>query len=155
MKVSELAERAGTTAKTIRFYEAEGVLPLPARSENGYREYSDDDICRVRIVVALRRLGLEPDESGRLASMCVGGDCDGMAQQLVVRIARRRMDVAAARAELDHLEAELAGLERALASGASTDHLCTGKEESRDVVLRVRTVPARYSLPLSPLTGER
>jgi DNA-binding transcriptional MerR regulator len=45
MKVSELAEKAGTTATTIRFYEAEGILPAPPRQPNGYRTYDATDLA--------------------------------------------------------------------------------------------------------------
>src|SRR5262245_43075747 len=127
MRISELARRTGVTTASVRFYEAEGVLPAPERAGNGYREYDEDDVCRLRIVVALRKLGLDPEESGRLAALCVGGQCDVMADQLRARVGRQRDIVAAARAELDHLEAELAGLDRALQSGEDTN-LCPGKE---------------------------
>jgi MerR family transcriptional regulator, copper efflux regulator len=50
MKVSELARRAGTTAKAIRFYEAEGVLPVSPRAPNGYRQYDASDLCRTRVL---------------------------------------------------------------------------------------------------------
>ena len=129
VKVSDLAERAGVTPSAIRFYETQGILPEPARAENGYREYGDTDLCRLRIVVALRGLGLDLPESGRLAAMCAADDCKGMADQLTGRLADRRREVAAARVELDHLDGELAALERALTSGQSRNTLCPGKED--------------------------
>src|SRR5262245_3400713 len=124
MKVSELAEMAGTTPKTIRFYEAEGILPAPLRKENRYRDYSDEDVCRVRVVVALRGLGLELAESGRLADLCATGHCDVMAEDLIVRVAERRRAVAAAMAELVHLDGELAAVERTLAGEPPRSTLC-------------------------------
>jgi DNA-binding transcriptional MerR regulator len=124
MKVSELAERASTTAKTIRFYEAEGTLPAPPRRPNGYRAYADEDLCRVRVVVALRGLGLDLAESGRLAELCSTGRCDEMAGDLGARVAERRRAVAAAVAELQHLDQELARIERSLASGDPEPALC-------------------------------
>ncbi len=129
MRVSELAERAGITSAAIRFYEAEGILPAPPRAPNGYRDYAEPDVCRLRIVVALRGLGLDLAESGRLAGMCAEGECDDMAGELSGRLVARRREVAAARAELDHLDSELAALERALVSGQPRDLLCPGKED--------------------------
>jgi MerR family transcriptional regulator, copper efflux regulator len=128
MKVSELARRAGTTPKALRFYEAEGVLPAPPRAPNGYREYSEVDLCRTRVLVALRGLGLPLDERGRLATLCAAERCDEMSTQLLDRVRDRRAAVAAARAELDHLERELSNLEAALASGQPKANLCLGKE---------------------------
>ncbi len=58
MKVSELARRAGVAPSAVRFYEEIGVLPPAARRDNGYREYGDEALARLRLVVALRRLGL-------------------------------------------------------------------------------------------------
>jgi DNA-binding transcriptional MerR regulator len=129
MRVSELAGRVGTTAKTIRFYEAEGVLPAPPRRENGYRDYDEADVCRTRLVIALRALGLELSEAGRLAELCVTGRCDTMLDDLGTRVAERRRAVAAARAELAHVDAELASVERMLATGQPHPTLCLGKEE--------------------------
>lgn len=129
MKVSELAERAGTTAKTIRFYEAEGILPAPARSPNGYRDYREADVCRTRVLVTLRNLGIDLPEAGRLADLCATGHCDDMTELLASRIPERRRGVAVAIAELTHLDAELASLERTLASGDPQTTLCLGKEE--------------------------
>jgi DNA-binding transcriptional MerR regulator len=129
MKVSELAERAGTSATTIRFYEAEGVLPAPPRRANGYRDYDNADVCRTRVLVSLRNLGLELTEAGRLATMCASGRCDETSTGLAARIPERRREVAAAMAELAHLDAELASIEHALASGETPTALCSRKEE--------------------------
>ena len=128
MRVSELASRAGVTAKAIRFYEAEGVLPAPPRAANGYREYDDADLCRLRLLVSLRGLGLRLAESGRLASLCAADQCDEMAVELLDRVRERRAAVAKARAELDHLATELASLEAALDGSQPKQSCCLGKE---------------------------
>lgn len=135
MQVSELANRAGTTPKTIRFYEAAGVLPSPPRRANGYREYGEQDLCRTRLVVTLRGLGLELNESGRLAQLCATGSCDEMAGDLAVRVAERRQAVATAMAELAHLEAELAAIATGLVNGEPQESLCTGKEVANAAAL--------------------
>jgi DNA-binding transcriptional MerR regulator len=129
MKVSELAELAGTTAKAIRFYEAEGILPPPPRADNGYRTYGDDDVCRTRVLVTLRNLGLDLPEAGQLAQLCASGQCDDMSGRLAARIPERRRAVAVAMAELAHLDAELAALERALVSDQPEATCCIGKED--------------------------
>lgn len=48
MNVSEVARRAGIAPTAVRFYERRGVLPAAARRDNGYREYTDDDLCQPR-----------------------------------------------------------------------------------------------------------
>src|SRR5262245_270159 len=85
MKVSELAKRAGIAPSAIRFYEAEGILPTAARGATGYRNDDEDDLCRVRVLVSLRALGLDLREAGRLADQCSTGRCDLMAENLLPR----------------------------------------------------------------------
>ena len=124
MRVSEFARAVGITPAAVRWYESEGVLPAAPRARNGYREYTEDDLCRLRLVVTLRGLGLELSESGRLAALCRDGHCDVMGEQLLERVAERRAGVAVARAELDHLEHELATVEHAVRSGQALPIAC-------------------------------
>ncbi len=56
MQISELAERTNVPAKTIRYYEEMGLLPPPTRKPNGYREYREVDVDRLRLVAGARRL---------------------------------------------------------------------------------------------------
>ena len=58
MKIGELARRAGTTTKTIRFYEQEHLLPDAPRSASGYRAYGPDDVERLEFIRRAKRLGL-------------------------------------------------------------------------------------------------
>ncbi|MDA8281897.1 MAG: MerR family DNA-binding transcriptional regulator, partial [Actinomycetota bacterium] len=52
MRIGELAERAGTSVKTIRYYDRIGVLRPEERSESGYRLYGEDALDRYRFVRA-------------------------------------------------------------------------------------------------------
>jgi len=58
MKIGELAKLAGCTVKTIRFYEAEGLLPRPVRSHSGYRLYSERDLKRMQFIQSAKLIGL-------------------------------------------------------------------------------------------------
>ena len=62
MKIGELARGTGTTPKTIRFYEQQGVLPDPPRSASGYRAYGPDDVERLEFIRRAKRLGLSLEE---------------------------------------------------------------------------------------------
>ena len=128
MKVSELARQAGIAPSAIRFYEASGVLPAPPRAPNGYREYGALDVVRLRVFSSVRLLGLDLAEAARLASMCAAGECEDMDSQLLPQLQARRSEVAAARAELDHLDAQLAGLEEAILGGRLRDVTCKDEE---------------------------
>jgi arsenate reductase (thioredoxin) len=90
------------------------VLPEPARSQNGYRSYDETDLARLRLVLALRRLGLGPEDAGRMARLCLErGDVD---LDLAPVLAGQRAAIARQREDLDRLEAELVDLELTIAA---------------------------------------
>ena len=62
MKIGELAKSTGLSTKTIRFYEAEGLIPDPPRTHSGYRAYADSDVARLEFILKAKRLGLSLDE---------------------------------------------------------------------------------------------
>ena len=62
MKIQELSELTGVPAKTIRYYEEIGLLPAPARAENNYRLYNEQDIDRLRLVAGARQLDISLDD---------------------------------------------------------------------------------------------
>ena len=64
MKIGELAERAGVTAKTVRYYESIGLLPSPERTASGYRAYAEADVARLQFVGKAKLLGLSLGDVG-------------------------------------------------------------------------------------------
>jgi DNA-binding transcriptional MerR regulator len=56
--IGELAERAGVTVKTVRFYSDRGLLPETSRTTGGHRRYGPGALDRLRLIRALRSLGL-------------------------------------------------------------------------------------------------
>lgn len=62
MKIGQVAEHAGVSVDTVRFYERRGVLPVPERMPSGYRTYSPSTIERIRVARRLQALGLTLDE---------------------------------------------------------------------------------------------
>lgn len=62
MKIGELAERAGVSIDTVRFYERRGVLPAPERTASGYRIYTPATVERLRFARRLQELGFTLDE---------------------------------------------------------------------------------------------
>ena len=57
MKINDVEQLLNITKRNIRFYEQHGLL-TPNRAENGYREYSDSDIERLKAIVIYRKLGI-------------------------------------------------------------------------------------------------
>jgi len=58
MRIGELAEAAGTTAKTLRFYEDQGLLPPAERTPSGYRDYAPDSLGRLDFIRRGQAAGL-------------------------------------------------------------------------------------------------
>ncbi|MDV9193741.1 MerR family transcriptional regulator, partial [Streptomyces sp. SR27] len=56
--IGELAERAGTTVKTVRYYSDRGLLPEAVRSSGGHRRYGPEALDRLVLIRSLRSLGL-------------------------------------------------------------------------------------------------
>lgn len=66
MKIGELSKRAGCQVVTIRYYEKEGLLPRPARSEGNYRIYEKEDEERLRFILHCRKHNMGLDEIKKL-----------------------------------------------------------------------------------------
>ncbi|MEU8954641.1 MerR family transcriptional regulator [Streptomyces sp. NPDC048518] len=64
--IGQLAERAGVTVKTVRFYSDRGLLPEAARSGGGHRRYGPDALDRLRLIRSLRTLDLPVPDVGRV-----------------------------------------------------------------------------------------
>jgi arsenate reductase len=114
VKIADLAAQVGIASSAVRWYESVGVLPPASRGSNGYREYREDDVARLRLVVGLRQLGLEPAEAGRLARICL--DREDLDPELVTLLASQRIAIARRRDDLDRLEGALFDVESTVAA---------------------------------------
>jgi Cd(II)/Pb(II)-responsive transcriptional regulator len=62
MKIGELARLAGSNVETIRYYERDGLLPVPARSVGNYRIYGETHVQRLFFIRHCRSLDMTLDE---------------------------------------------------------------------------------------------
>ncbi len=69
MQIKELSQQTSLSAKTIRYYEEIGLLSPPERLPNGYRNYEETAISRVKFVAGARTLGLSLDDIGELLAL--------------------------------------------------------------------------------------
>jgi DNA-binding transcriptional MerR regulator len=69
MEIRELASRTGTTSKTIRYYESISLLPKAKRKANGYRDYEESDVDRLKFVLGARRLDFSLDDIREILDM--------------------------------------------------------------------------------------
>ncbi len=118
-KIGEAARRLGMNIRTIRFYEAAGVLPAPSRTEHGYasvghRFYRPEDLRRLEFVRQARLLDLSLDQIRELVEASKDGCC-GVARPHLKALIRQKLPELRRRiAELRRLERRLTAFERAL-----------------------------------------
>ena len=62
MRIGEVAERAGVTTKTLRYYETIGLLPPPERTSSGYRSYDSSTVERLQFIRDAQATGLSLTE---------------------------------------------------------------------------------------------
>lgn len=128
MRIGELADRAGLTAKTIRFYEQVGVLPEPARRPSGYRDYDGGALTRLRFVRAAQAAGLTLAEIQQVIAVRdrSGPPCRHVTGLLDVHAAdldRRISEMLALREEVRRLRARADGLDPSRCDDAAVCHV--------------------------------
>ena len=82
LTIGEVAKRTGLSTKTIRFYEEEGCIPAVGRNDAGYRQYSEGDVWRLRLVRHIRLLGLPLTEVKSLVTESLNEECAVFASDL-------------------------------------------------------------------------
>lgn len=73
-RISQVAERTGMPATTLRYYETRGLLPV-RRSRSGYRTYDESDVEWLHFIATAKELGLSLDEIRDLVDVRDDGRC--------------------------------------------------------------------------------
>lgn len=83
-----VAKHAGVNLQTIRFYEREGLLPEPPRSESGYRRFPPETIRRVQFIKRAQDLGFSLEEIKQLLALRVlpGATCGDVRQRAEAKV---------------------------------------------------------------------
>ena len=114
MRISQLAERTGVPATTLRFYEASGLLRAD-RTGSNYRVFGEEAVRRLAFIDTAKRLGLALPEIAELLAVWESGACVQVKADLRPRIAARLADAEQRTAELatfsDALRGALAHLD--------------------------------------------
>jgi DNA-binding transcriptional MerR regulator len=91
MRIGELARRAGTTTRALRFYESQGLLKAQ-RSANGYREYGEEDIRLVSEIRTLQAVGLTLDDTRPFVECLRAGHETGDSCADSIEVYQRKLD---------------------------------------------------------------
>ncbi|GAA2907835.1 MULTISPECIES: MerR family transcriptional regulator [Streptomyces] len=100
MRIGELAARAGTTTRTLRYYESRGLLPA-RRTGNGYRSYDESDLRLLRQIRTLQDFGFDLEETRPFVECLRAGHPEGDSCPASLAVYRRKLG------ELDSLIGEL------------------------------------------------
>jgi len=122
--IGQVARATGIAARTIRFYEAAGVLPEPGRSPSGYRQYTPDVVRQLLFVRRARVLGLSVPHLRALQTALDDGR--GQARPRVREVVRAHLaavqgqirDLRALEGQLVKVLRRMKGPARARANGA-------------------------------------
>jgi DNA-binding transcriptional MerR regulator len=113
MLIGELATTTGLSTKTLRFYEAEGLLPEPDRTPAGYRDYPDGAVDRVAFIRSAKAAGLTLAHVRQILTIRDDGHppCEHVARLVEQRLG----EVTRRIAELEQTRTELLALRDRLA----------------------------------------
>lgn len=105
MKIGDLARATDTKVETIRFYEAQGLIPAPSRTAGNYREYEQSHLNRLSFIRKSRDLGFTLDQVRALLKLSDDrnapcAEVDAITASHVAEIDRKLGDLQALRAEL-------------------------------------------------------
>jgi DNA-binding transcriptional MerR regulator len=100
MRIGELAEQAGTSARTLRYYEQHGLLSA-RRTANGYRDYTEVDLRLVREIRSLLEIGFNLEETRPFVDCLRSGHESGAQCPASIEVLRGKL------ADLDDCIAQL------------------------------------------------
>src|SRR6266536_6340319 len=108
LTVTSIAHAAGVSPHTIRYYERLRLLPVPARSDGGYRLYDPALADRLRFIRGAKRVGLRLDDIAELLEVMDRGQCpcghtDGLLRRRLAEINEEIAELAGVRDELTRI----------------------------------------------------
>jgi DNA-binding transcriptional MerR regulator len=108
MRIGELAQTAGTTTRALRYYEAQGLLHAP-RKTNGYRDYDESHLRLVQEIQTLQAIGFALEDTRPFVECLQAGHTSGDSCPDSVAVYRRKLDeLDACIARMNEVRAELA-----------------------------------------------
>lgn len=117
MNIGEAARRSGLPAKTIRYYEAIGLVVPRARAANGYRAYGEQDVHLLQFVARARSLGFPIEDCRDLLGLYrdehrASADVKALAEARIAEIERKIAELESMRGALHELVGRCHGDQR-------------------------------------------
>ncbi|WP_310387285.1 MerR family transcriptional regulator [Roseateles sp.] len=135
MRIGALSRATGVDIETIRFYEKSGLLPGPARSENGYRDYAQAHLERLAFIRHGRALDMSLADIGLLLASLNSRDAaqlasvDGLVDAQLARVRARLVSMHALEQQLMALKSRCDGQHRQHGTQRGTQQGCGILEE--------------------------
>ena len=138
MKIGELARQTGLAASAIRFYEAKGLLKVGSRQSNGYREYPEEAVAVLRIIVDAQHAGFTLE---KIAQLLPDGSSSWKHGELLSALHKKIADIEALELRLARSKSELKSLVQ-LIDSKPADMGCKENAELVMATLKGRKRPA-------------
>jgi MerR family transcriptional regulator, copper efflux regulator len=122
LRIGHVAKTTGVAAKTIRYYEAVGVLPAVPRTASGYRAYDPSAVERLRFIARARSLGLPLRRLRTLMRVLVGMPTMPLRPTLLPLVEEHLVAVERRIAELEALRRELQDVSRRMRTARPRRH---------------------------------
>jgi MerR family mercuric resistance operon transcriptional regulator len=159
LTIGQLAKATGVVAKTIRYYEQIGVLPIPSRTAAGYRQYDQSGVQRLRFIRRARSLGLPLRDVKTVIVGLDGRPRLALRPRLLAVVRRQLSAVQHQSAELGLLQQQLEQVLHRLLTSPREEHRegcrCLEIEEVGDRPSRGRTPHARAQLKVPGARASR
>ncbi len=108
MNIGEAANASGVSSKMIRHYEEVGLIPAPARTESGYRQYTEREVHTLHFIRCSRDLGFSIQQIGELLGLWQdlrrpSRQVKALAQAHILELEQKAQELLAMKATLEHL----------------------------------------------------
>jgi MerR family copper efflux transcriptional regulator len=141
LTIGQVAQEVGIPPKTIRYYEEINLIGPAKRLDNKYREYTKEDIAKLRLIKQARILGLSLEEVKHLVEECLEGSCEHLKDRFLTKLPQYITAVKERIDELQALQAQLESLQDNLKILPLSDPLKrVGEKECCEVLEQLETI---------------
>tara|TARA_B100000446_G_scaffold74809_2_gene70681 strand:+ start:72069 stop:72503 length:435 start_codon:yes stop_codon:yes gene_type:complete len=114
MNIGKAAAASGVSAKMIRYYESNGLIPPASRTEAGYRSYSESDVKTLCFIKRARDMGFSVTQMSELVALWqdqsrASADVKRLALEHVEALERKAQEIQEMSRALRHLAANCHG----------------------------------------------